>query len=168
MAVLSSGVALASEDSFAPILQSEQRAASSLCGVWRVPGNYAALAARWDTREQEIDAAARGQTLYAAISALKKPRHSGASVGNTLVNAPSAAAAQTGLYRPVPCVEERKRVLQHSSCQPGYRTGHAVSSTALQSSVSTAAGDKRGRSDGAVLRRPPPGTQSSDLDLSTR
>ena len=70
MAVLSSGVALASEDSFAPILQSEQRAASSLCGaVWRVPGNYAALAARWDTREQEIDAAARGQSLYAAISA---------------------------------------------------------------------------------------------------
>ena len=52
MAVLSSGVALASDDSFAPILQSE-RAESSLCGGdWWVSGKYAARAASWDPRGQ--------------------------------------------------------------------------------------------------------------------
>ena len=43
---------------------------------WWVSGKYAARAASWDPREQLLDAAARGQTLYAAISALKKPQPS--------------------------------------------------------------------------------------------
>ena len=81
MAVLSSGVALASDDSFAPILQSE-RAESSLCGAdWWVSGKYAARAASWDPRGQlfrRLDKLGQQSVLS------KRGPSSGASECNTL------------------------------------------------------------------------------------
>ena len=75
----------ASDDSFAPILQSEQ-AESSLSEVldWWVLGNYAARAAKWDRRGQENRSAAAWTTWEQLLAVSKEAPQSGASESNTL------------------------------------------------------------------------------------